>query len=344
MNISYKARKRLARLGIVLAVLFSIALTIYTGWVVWAGRYIIYTRDGARLDLSVSEFLPEGTPAAPPSGNENVSVIYQDPIAEDDDISSEVKPTNILGYYIDLDALKNDISTVRSQLEALPDGTAVMLDMKNIRGEFYYQSTVGSKTSDDIDPEQMDRLLEYLHSRQFHVIARIPAFRDREYGLNNVPHGLAKKGGGGSLWMDDQGCYWLNPGNEGALGYLVRELMELKGLGFDEVVFTDFRFPNTEKIVFDGDREQTLIQAAQQLVQTCASSRFFVSFYTDNPAFPVPEGNSRIYLEGVAAADLHQVVNQAAVSDPKVQLLFITDVSDTRFNDYCVLRPLESAH
>lgn len=343
MNISYKARKRLRRLGITLAVLAAAALTIYTGWVVWAGRYIIYTRDGARLDMTMSEKLPEGTLAAPVE-NETVHILYQEPVLDEDDGSVPVEATNVIGYYIDHETLKSDISTVRSQLETLPEGTAVMLDMKNIRGDFYYQTTVGSSISDDIEPEQMNRLLEYLHSRNFHVIARIPAFRDREYGLNNVPHGLAKKGGKGSLWMDDQGCYWLDPSNEGALGYLVRILMELKGLGFNEVVFTEFRFPNTDKIVFDGDRFQALKQAAQQLVETCATNRFYVSFYSEDRTFPIPDGCSRIYLEGVAAAEIPQVVSQAAVSNPNVQLMFITDVSDTRFNDYCVLRPLESAH
>ena len=230
------------------------------------------------------------------------------------------------------------------KLKELPVGAAVMLDMKNIYGHYYYETSVGSKVSKDIDPEQMNALLEYLHTNQFHVIARIPAFRDREYGLHNVPHGLAKKGGKGSLWMDDQNCYWLDPTSDGAMGYLVRIIMELKSMGFDEVVFTDFRFPNTDKIVFEGNKQTALKEAAQQLVESCATNRFFVSFYSEDLSFPLPKGNSRLYLEDIPAAEIPNVVSQTTVDEPKIQLLFITEGGDTRFNDYCVLRPLNSAH
>lgn len=344
MNISYRTRKMLRRFGAALGILAAAAVVIYTGWVVWAGRYIIYTREGASLDLSMDAQLPVGTPAEKPAGGETVNILYREPVVEDEDSLPVSELSNITGYYIDEEDLKSDISSLLSQLEKLPEGTAVMLDMKNIRGEFYYQTAVGSSTAEDIDPEQMDTLLEFLHSKQFHVIARIPAFRDREYGLHNVSHGLAKEGGNGSLWMDDQGCYWLDPTSEGALGYLVRVVMELKGLGFDEVAFTEFRFPDTDKIVFEGDQSQALADAARQLVETCATNRFFVSFYSTDYTFSLPEGNSRLYLESVAAADIPNVLSQAVVTEPKVQLMFITDVSDTRFNDYCVLRPLDSAH
>ena len=345
MNISYRTRKGLRRFAVAFAILAAAAVIIYAGWVIWAGRYIIYTREGAKLDTSMNAQLPEGVPAVEPTEGETVPIIYREPVQEEPDSSiTVVEPTGINGYYIELEDLKTNIASLQAQLEKLSVGTAVMLDMKNIRGDFYYQTAVGSSTSDDIDMEQMDALLEYLHSNNFYVIARIPAFRDREYGLNNVPHGLAKKGGKGSLWMDDQGCYWLDPTSEGALGYLVRIVMELKSMGFDEVVFTEFRFPDTDKLVFDGDRAQALEDAAKKLVETCATNRFFVSFYSADYSFPLPTGNSRLYLEGVAAADIPNVVNQAVTTEPEVQLMFITEVSDTRFNDYCVLRPLDSAH
>lgn len=344
MNISYRTRKGLRRFGVILGILAIVAMVVYMGWIIWVGRYITYTREGARLDMTMNAQLPQGTPAIEPVEGETVHILYREPVKEEDDSLPVVELTNIIGYYIDPEDLKDNIPEIRSQLEELPAGTAVMMDMKNIRGDFYYQTSVGSSVSDDINLEQMDTLLEYLHTNNFHVIARIPAFRDREYGLNNVPHGLAKKKGKGSLWMDDQGCYWLDPTSEGALGYLVREIMELKSLGFDEVVFTEFRFPDTDKIIFDGDRSQALKDAAKQLVETCATNRFFVSFYSTDHSFPLPDGNSRLYLEGVAAADIPNVVSQAVTTDPEIQLMFITDVSDTRFNDYCVLRPLDSAH
>ena len=344
MSISYKSRKRLKRLATVLIVLLAVALVCYGAWVLWAGRYILYTREGVALDMTMSDTLPIGTPAQLPETDETLNIIYCEPLSQEDGSSPSVVQTSINGYYISTTALEEDIASLRFQLDPLPAGTAIMLDMKNIRGEFYYHSSVGSKTDKDIDPEQINQLLEFLHSKDFYVIARIPAFRDREYGLNHVPHGLAKKGGNGSLWMDDQGCYWLDPTSDGALGYLAQQLMELKGMGFDEVVFTEFCFPNTDKIVFDDDRSLALKEAAAQLAGACATDHFFVSFAVSDPTFSIPDGNSRIYLEGIAAAEIPQILGQVTVSKPEIQLMFLTDVNDTRFNDYCVLRPLESAH
>ena len=344
MSISYKTRKGLRRFGITLGVLAIVAVLIYAGWVIWVGRYITYTREGAKLDLSMDPHLPQGTAAAKPETGERVEIIYREPVSDDDNSLPVVELTSISGYYVDLADLKESLPTVLYQVEKLPAGTAVMLDMKSIRGEFYYETTVGRKVDESIDTEQMDRLLEVLHKNDLHAIARIPAFRDRDYGLHNVPQGLAKKGGKGSLWMDDKGCYWLDPTKEGTLSYLVRVIMELKSLGFDEVVFTEFCFPDTDKIIFDDDKAVALKNAAQQLVESCGTNRFFVSFYSDSYSFPLPAGNSRLYLEGVVAADLPVVVDQTVTDNPEIQLMFITEATDTRFNDYCVLRPLDTAH
>ena len=342
MSISYKTRKGLRRFGVVIGILALVAIVIYTGWVIWVGRYITYSREGAKLDLSISTQFPQGQAAVAPTDGEAIDIIYQEPVKDDENSLPIVEQTNIRGYYITADALA-DIPAILAQLEELPAGTAVMLEMKDIKGNFFYETTVGSQVSSQIDMAQMTSLLEFLHKNDLHAIAKIPAFRDREYGLNNVPQGLPRKGGKGSLWMDDEGCYWLNPANEEVLSYLMRIVMELKGLGFDEVAFTEFRFPDTEKIIFDGDKAQAIADAAQKLVTTCAVNRFFVSFYSSNYAFPLPSGNSRLYLRNIAAAEIPTVVSAAVTKNPKSQLMFITDVSDTRFDEYCVLRPLDSA-
>ncbi len=35
---------------------------------------------------------------------------------------------------------------------------------------------------------------------------------------------------------------------------------------------------------------------------------------------------------------------QAGFSDPKLHVVFLTEVGDTRYDAYCVLRPIDSAH
>lgn len=342
MNISYRTRRNLRRLGITLLVLALAAVVIWVCWIIWVGRYIVYTPEGAKLDFSFSGVYPEGEPAVPPTAGETVSILYDDSTTEE--TTPVIQDQPISGYYIDPEDLKTNISAVRTQLEALPAGTAVLLDVKNTKGYFYYSTSVGSTTSTDVDIGEMDGLIEYLANSELHVIARLPAFRDWEFGLNNVPSGLPKVGGSGSLWMDDTNCYWLDPTAEDTLNYLIRITTELRSLGFDEVVYSDFRFPNTEKIEFDGDKGQALADAAATLASACASDRFCVSFLSTDPAFSLPGGNCRLYMEDVEAEDIPSIVQQVKTDDPAMHLLFLTTVNDTRFDDYCVLRPLDSAH
>ena len=190
----------------------------------------------------------------------------------------------------------------------------------------------------------MDQLMDYLLSSDLYLIARLPALRDYDFGLNNVSCGLPKKDGNGSLWLDDTNCYWLNPTKEGTLEYLSRQVLELRLMGFDEVVFTDFRFPRTEKITFEGDKEQSIAEAAASLVEKLTTEGFFLSFQSEEVTFVLPEGNSRLYLSDIPAAEVSTIAEQALVQDSKLQLLFLTTVNDTRFDDYCVLRPLENAY
>lgn len=342
MNLSYRTRRRLLKLATVTLVLILVAAVVLVCGFIWVDRYVVYGRNGARIDFDQSP-IPSGIVAKPTAQRETVKILYDEPEIEAPP-SVEVVPTSISGYHIDVEALKTDIPGVMAQLERLEKGTAVLLDVKDIRGRFYYSSDISDTTSKDVDVEQMDQLIQYLLSSDLYLIARLPAFRDYEFGLNNVPCGLPRKGGNGSLWLDDTNCYWLDPTKSGTLDYLAQQAMELRLMGFDEVVFTDFRFPNTEKITFEGDKEEAIANAAATLVQKVSTDRFFVSFHSEDVAFPLPEGNCRLYLADIPAAEVSTVVEQVTVSDPAIQLMFLTDVNDTRFNEYCVLRPLDSAY
>lgn len=341
MTLSYRARRRLRRSVIITGIVIALGLTLFSGWVIWADRYIVYTRDGAKLDFGLSQAFPEGSPAKPPEAQKPVKVVIRD--TDQDNSQPILEQTSIRGYYIQSKELQEDIPGIIEKLETLPAGTAVLMDMKGINGSFYYSTAVGRSISKGIDQEQISRLLEFLSSNNIYAIARVPAFRDWEYGLHNVPQGLPRKGGGGSLWMDEKNCYWLDPANEGVQGYLIRIATELKGLGFDEVVFSEFRFPDTDKIVYEGSKSEAISTAAATLVEACASDRFYVSFQNSNYGFPLPQGNSRLYLKDVSATDIPLVLEQAVTDQPDLQLLFLTEANDTRYNDYCVLRPLNDA-
>ena len=339
MTIPFRTRQTLKRLAKLLAILLAVAVVAMAFWLLWLQRFVVYTaEDGAILDFSVSLEFGPGEEAVPPEPVPPVSIYYNE---GEDVINTSTELTQLHGYYIDEEALK-DIETVRAQLRDLEAGTPIMLDVKSIYGNFFYSSKVSSRRSGELDTAAVDSLISYLTTNGFYVIARFPALRDYYYGLNNVPHGLPTAGG--YLWMDDDYCYWLNPASQGTQTYLIQIVNELKSLGFDEVVLYDFYFPRTSSIVFNGDKDQTIGDTAKLLVSTCSTERFAVSFTGQKASFPLPEGRSRLYMENVAAADASYIAAQTGLADPAVYLTFVTDVHDTRFDTYSVLRPLDAAH
>ena len=332
-QIPYRTRRLIRRIAIITAVVLAVALLIWGCWMIWLQRYVIYTRQGARLDFSLNPTLPEGELATEPS-LPKVEFEYREDAATHD---ADLELKKLEGYYISAQEL-GDIPGVKERLRDLPKGTPVMVEVKSIRGNFFYNSNVaGYRASDVIDPAAMDELIDYMDQRGLYAIAYLPALRDYNYGLHHVSDGLPTPGGW--LWMDDDGCYWLNPSSQGTISYLTTILTELRDLGFDEAVLYDFRFPDTTGIVYSGDRSAALASAAKTLVTTCGTERFAVSFVVDT-GFTLPQGRCRMYRRNVAASQVENVAEESGLETPETHLVFLTDIHDTRFNDYSVLRPL----
>ena len=53
-------------------------------------------------------------------------------------------------------------------------------------------------------------------------------------------------------------------------------------------------------------------------------------------------GNSS--FSSSAAAQAESIAQQTGLEDPTTRLVFLTEIHDTRFDAYCVLRPLDAAH
>ena len=218
-----------------------------------------------------------------------------------------------------------------------------MIDLKGGYGSFFYSSNLSDAIhSASVSVASVDEMIKMMQQRGFYTIARISAFRDYNYGLNHVPNGLYMTNRKG-LWADQGGCYWLNPTDSAVINWVASVVLELKALGFKEVVLTDFCFPNTDKILFNGDRDAAITDAAKKLMAMCGSDTFTLSFGTGNAAFPLPEGRTRIFLENVSATDVAAKAGQYQGQEPEIYLVFVASTNDTRFNDYGVLRPISVA-
>lgn len=340
MTIPYRTQRVLKKIGYTILALVLVTVLAAVCWFVWLSRYVVYTRNqGAVLRFDLDPVVPAGAIATPPESSTDVSIYYNE---GDNTINTSTELTQMIGYYVDGDALK-DISTVKAQIQALPLDVPILVEVKSIYGNFYYSSSIANRNASGIDPLAMDELISYLKASNRYAIAYLPALRDYYYGLHHTNHGLAVKSGG-YLWADEEYCYWLDPTKEGTISYLSSEINELKLLGFDEVVFSEFRFPDTDKIAFSGDRESAIATAAQTLVTACATDRFAVSFVGQNPRFPLPEGRTRLYLMNVDAANAGMLAEETGLEDPAAKLVFLTEFHDTRFDVYSVFRPLSAAH
>lgn len=340
MTIPYRTRRVLNKIGYTLLVLVLVAVFASICWFVWLERHVVYTQEhGAVIRLDQSATIPSGERPVPPERNDDVIIHYNE---GEDAVNLNTELTQMIGYYVDSQALM-DIDTVKEQIQALPLDVPILVEVKSIYGNFYYSSNISDRTASNIDPYAVDELIAYLRTTNRYAIAYLPALRDYYYGLHHTNNGLAVKSGG-YLWADEEYCYWLDPTKEGTISYLVSEINELKNLGFDEVVFAEFRFPSTDEIRFSGDKNEAIATAAQTLVTACATDRFAVSFVGQNASFPLPEGRTRLYLEDADAAKAAALAEETGFENPQVTLVFITEFHDTRFDAYSVLRPLDAAH
>ncbi len=339
MNIPYRTRLRLQRVGVVALFVLLMLILAWFCWVLWLERYVIYTDDGAVIDFKISSERLSGVEAKPPVSDHTVDIYFNE---GENAIETQAELTQMSGYFITIDDLVQDFNGIRDKLLALPANTPVMLEMKSRYGYFYYPSEIdGVQFPNSVSVDAVADLIDELQMRGLYLIAKIPAYRDYLFGLNNVSCGLPVKGG--YLWMDSDGYYWLKPKDAGTMGFLTSIILELKDMGFHEVVLSDFTFPTSDRIVYSGDKQEDLISAAKTLVTSCSSNFFTVSFIVDSATFPLPEGRTRMYLENVSAQNVGYTANQVNLTDPKVQLVFLASTNDTRYNEYSVLRPLASA-
>ena len=262
MSIPYLARRRIKSLFLTILVLIILAALVCVAAVTYMKRYVVYTRDnGVVLDFNVdtSNSTLNAVVAAPPAEDETVPIFYNE---GENAIAMNKDLTQVWGYYITTDDLARDLNGCRERVALLEAGTAVMIELKNGFGTFNYSTKLaGAPLSANVDVQAVDAFIQELRSRNLYLIARISAFRDRSYGMEHVTRGIYHVNKLG-LWPDSQHCYWLDPTKDKPLSYLISITKELRNLGFDEVVFSEFRIPDTDRIVLSGNRSEIIKNTA----------------------------------------------------------------------------------
>ena len=335
-NLTWRTRKRLKTTALVLGSVTALTFLLWLCWVLWLGRFVVYSREGVRLDFDW--VTPGSFVAAVPPEERPVNILYDDGSETVVEKSRELE--KLIGCTVSIDLLTDDLAAVDAAIRQQPKGTAILLELKSGTGNFYYKTAMPkANVSSKIDKAAMENLLNYLAKADYYLIASVPAFRDRAYGLENTSYGIHHSSGR-YLWAGDDKCYWLDPAKNGTRAWLVEIAAELRDLGFDEVVFTDFCFPPTEDILYEGDKLTALNEAAEHLVYNLATDDFCVSFLCNEEGFVLPEGRTRLYRDKVDASMAQAVAEALTVPDKTINLVYLTEAMDTRFDAYGVLRPL----
>lgn len=338
MALPYRTRRSLSRLGKILILLVVVLGVFSACWIAWAGRFVVYSRDGAKLDFTRSSTDLTGVLAVPPETQSSVAVYYNEGINA---VAISGDLTQFTGYYVTSDDYTSDMTELRSTLLSLPDTVPIVMELKDIYGKFYYNTAIVGAEKDPTAATVQTLLSDLVKSHRY-IIARIPAFRDYRYGLNHVNDGIPHSSGG-YLWMDDEGCYWLDP--ERSLSYLSNIIDELRMQGVSEILLQDFRVPTEGNILYDEDAEEVIEEVKRTVVQNCGNAETFaISFLTEDEDFTLPAGGRcRLYLENVSALQVKRIAEAASVEDKQAQLVFVTALPDTRFEEYSVVRPIDMA-
>ena len=335
---SYRNKRRLKWLLITLGVLLVI-LAVFC-WIrfIYLQRFLVYDNGTVKLDYS-QDLLKEKQ--EPPQWDDTaIEIITEEAVVVEKDFSEEPLK-KLSGLYITTQMLLDMDAVTAAMSELKEQPKAVMLDLKSIYGNFYYSTGIRGAMTSSADIDAIDDLIaRFAADQSLYLIARIATLSDPNFALANQSCGLPLRSG--ALWVDNEGCYWLDPMKEPVQEYLIAIAQELAAMGFDEVVFDDFRIPDSQNIIYNSElnREDAAAEAASILKDQLVSEGIRISFNSSNAG--VAAVSDRVFLvtdNGSEVAGLVEGV-QDSLEDPSAQVVFLTASRDTRFDGYGVLRPL----
>lgn len=336
---SYQNKRRAKTFLIVLSIAAAVLFLFCLFRFIYLQRFLVFSDREVTLNYT-QDLVMDHTQTAPAWSEDTLEIITEEPVIQT--VGSSDAPLEPLsGYYITTQMLL-DMDVVNAVLprgDASPD--TLMLDLKSIYGNFYYSSDTPGAMTSSADISSIDSLITQLSAEPgLYLIARVASLSDTNFALANQSCGLPLRSG--ALWMSAEGCYWLDPLAEPVQEYLAGIAEELAYMGFDEIVFDDFRIPDSQNIIYktEGTREEAAAAAAAQLRERLSALPIRVSFVSSNPL--VAEHSDRVFLvtqDGSAVSDLVKSV-QDTVEDPSAEIVFLTPSRDTRFDGYGILRPL----
>ena len=331
--LSYTAKLRLKKalkiIGIVLAAILLLLIMRF----VYLQRFVVYDENGVHLEYDrIDTAVQQET--VPPTGE---FVLEQESaVGETIEAPVEGKLSALKGVYLTYEQVLDE--EIRAAVtEKLEDATALLMDVKTPTGKYLYATALPGTDRSQTDLTQWIRELSKRHDLT--LVARLPAFSDSAHALIDFSQSLPIKGG--ALWMDKNGSYWLDPAGEDVAEYLVSQARELYQLGFDEIVFDGFDFPDSVNIVYPSSPggDEAMLACAQEVAKQVQNYEIPVSFISQTSQ--IIGLSSRAFIAAETGEMVSQTVREYSLLLPgnDARLVFLTASRDTRFETYSVLSP-----
>lgn len=222
-----------------MVVVILLALVIVGGLALWfAQRYVVYTEDGPQLQLP---FFQEKETQPPDEPLEDIVVHVEEPVQEQE---PEPSPRRLI---------TGDVNTKVTALTFSDDGITgafdgeikqldgIILNMKDDQGVVYWETKLRQAV---IAPEE-SRLAagedSLLAAEGLYTVARLSCFKDHALAADWQ---YAVQAYNGYCWTDPEGVRWTSPASKAVQNDLIKMMVELAELGFDEILLDNCGFPN----------------------------------------------------------------------------------------------------
>jgi len=178
---------------------------------------------------------------------------------------------------------------------------SIVIDVKDYTGTISFSSEnlliEGNGGAGCKVPDMKDFVKE-LHEKGIYVIARISSFQD-SFLVKERPDLAVKRESDGSVWKDNKGVSWLDPGSKEVWNYLATIGRESYALGFDELNFDYIRFPS------DGNMNNISYPFSEGAIKREVMKNFFKYLRNDLNDLGVPLSADMFGMVTVADFDLN---------------------------------------
>ena len=237
---------------IAMLVVIAVALAVWLFY--YLQRYIVYDKDGLRLDLSAQreEILHPGAAAEPTAAPAPERVDVEIVVEQRDyseiqtDAGNNLRPIHAV-FVPAKDVTEN---TLKFYAGRMGDFDALVLELKAEDGFLRWRSSVPAADSFAVNGTlELRELIEPLKEQGVYLVAQLSALTDSTMAIRNAPIAL-KSAVSGQAFTDASGRAYLDPYADSTRDYLTALMTELRDMGFDEVLLTGVVCPDSDALQF----------------------------------------------------------------------------------------------